>query len=191
MPGGRTRRRRGETTAEIGELEQALIVRGVTPIVAAGLAGSHPEEHIRERIEIFDWLSGKKDRRVSKNPGGYLADSIRKGYVPPRGFESKTARDKKQADELERKRKAEEARRRTEAEEAARKRISFACVILDSLSPSRGERHSRPRAPAKADPIFVRQYRRSKGNAESEARYLKLIVAMHVGGLLAERESAH
>ena len=58
---------------------------------------------------MFDWLSGKKDKRVSKNPGGYLAESIRKSYVPPKGFESKIARERKQAAELERKRKAEEA----------------------------------------------------------------------------------
>jgi hypothetical protein len=181
-----------EAPAATGELEQALIARGVTPVVAAGLAGSHPDEHIRERIEIFDWLSGKKDKRVAKNPGGYLAESIRKGYVPPKGFESELAREKKQADELERKRQAEEARRRAESEERAceeaeRHRVS---AYLDSLTPEEREA-LQAEAIAKANPFFARQYRQSKGDAKGEARYLKLIVEMHVSELLAARESAH
>jgi hypothetical protein len=174
------------------ELEQALIARGVTPVVAAGLAGSHPDGHIRERIEIFDWLSEKKDKRVSKNPGGYLAESIRKGYVPPKGFESRTAREEKQADELERKRQVEEARRRTEAAERAREEAEQLRVgaYLDALTPEEREA-LQAEALAKANPSFARQYRRSKGDAKGEARYLKLIVAMHVSGILADRESAH
>ena len=180
-----------ESPPEFSKLEQALIARGVTPTVAAGLVGSHPAEHIQERIEIFDWLSGKEDKRVSKNPGGYLADSIRKGYVPPKGFESKTDREKKQADELELKRQAEEARRRTEAEERAREEANQLRVsaYLDSLTPEEREAFQ-AEALAKANPFFARQYRRSKGDAKSEARYLKLIVEMHVSGIFADRESA-
>jgi hypothetical protein len=179
-----------ESPPEISELEQALIARGVTPVVAAGLAGSHPDERIQERIEIFDWLSEKKDRRVSKNPGGYLAESIRKGYVPPKGFESKTAREKKQADELERKRQAEEAKRRTEADERTREEADQLRVsaYLDSLTPEEREAFQ-AEALAKANPFFAQQYRRSKGDAKSEARYLKLIVEMHVSGILADRLS--
>jgi hypothetical protein len=180
-----------ESPPGIGELEQALIARGVTPVVAAGLAESHPAEHIQERIEVFDWLSGKKDRRVSKNPGGYLAESIRKGYVSPNGFESKTAREKKQADELERKRQVEEAKQRTEAEEKAREEADQLRVsaYLDSLTSEEREA-LRAEALAKANPFFAQQYRRSKGDVKGEARYLKLIVEMHVSGILADRESA-
>ncbi len=178
-----------ESPPEINEIEQALIARGVTPVVAAGLAGSHPDEQIQERIEIFDWLLEKKDRRVSKNPGGYLAESIRKGYVPPKGFESKTAREQKQADELERKRQAEEAKQRTEAAEKAREQAEQLRVsaYLDALTPEEREA-LQAEALAQANPFFARQYRQSKGNAESEARYFKLIVAMHVSGILADRE---
>ena len=180
-----------ETPPETDELEQALIARGVTPAVAAGLVESHPTEHIQERIEVFDWLSEKKDKRVSKNPGGYLAESIRKGYVPPKGFESKIAREKKQADELERTRQAEEAKRRTEAEERAREEAEQLRVsdYLDSLTPEEREA-LQAEALAKANPFFAQQYRRSKGNAKSEARYLRLIVEMHVSGILAGPESA-
>lgn len=178
-----------ETPPETGALEQALIARGVTPAVAAGLAGSHPDEHIQERIEVFDWLSGKKDKRVSKNPGGYLAESIRKGYVPPKGFESKMARERKQADELERKRQAEEAQRRAEAEERACEEAEQLRVDAYLASLTVEEREAfQAEALAKADPFFARQYRRSKGDARSEARYLKLIVGAHVSEILADRD---
>ena len=97
-----------------------LASRGVTRATAAELVRQHPAERIAAKLEVFDWLTEKRDKRVSKNPGGYLAESIRKSYVPPKGFESKMAREKKQADERERKRQTEETQRRTEAEERAR-----------------------------------------------------------------------
>jgi hypothetical protein len=160
----------------------------VTPAVAAGLARSHPHEHIQERIEVFDWLSGKKDKRLSKNPGGYLAESIRKGYVPPKGFESKAARERRRADERERKRQAEEARRRAEAEERARAEAEQLRVDTYLASLTAEEREAlQAEALAKANPFYARQYRRSRGDARSAARYLKLIVEAHVSEILADR----
>jgi membrane protein involved in colicin uptake len=136
-------------------------------------------------------LTEKRDKRLSKNPGGYLAESIRKDYVPPKGFESKTAREKKQADERERKRRAEEAQRRTEAEERAREEAEQLRVdaYLAALTPEEREA-LQAEALAKTNPFFARQYRRSQGDAKSEARCLKLIVGMHVSEILADRESA-
>lgn len=94
-------------------LEQALISRGVTASAAPGLVAEHPEADIRARIEVFDWLVAKKDRRVSKSPGGWLADSIRKEFDPPKGFESKADREVRQ--------EVEEAKRRKELNDARRK----------------------------------------------------------------------
>jgi hypothetical protein len=169
--------------------EQALITRGVTPAVAAELAASHPVEHIRERIEMFDWLSEKKDKRVSKSPGGYLAESIRKGYVAPKGFESKAEQERKRAAEAERRRKAEEAKKRAEAEQLAREQAEQKRITdyLETLTPSEREALE-AEALAKANPFFASQYRRNEGNPEGEARYLKLIVDTHVSEIL---EKAH
>jgi hypothetical protein len=48
----------------------------------------------------LDWLIVKNDKRVSKNPAGYLAKSIRDDYATPQGFESKaTLEAKRQAEE--------------------------------------------------------------------------------------------
>jgi hypothetical protein len=169
-----------------------LVSRGVTRTTAADLVRQYPADAVAAKIEVFDWLAEKRDKRVSKNPGGYLAESIRKGYVPPKGFESKTAREKRQADERERKRQAEEARRRTEAEETAREEAEQLRVdtYLASLTPEEREA-LQAEALAKANPFYARQYRRSRGDAQSAARYLKLIVEAHVSAILADRELAH
>jgi hypothetical protein len=175
--------------AEQSAQEAALIARGVTPAVAADLAASHPAERIRERIEMFDWLSEKKDKRVSKNPGGYLAESIRKAYVAPKGFESKAEQERKRAAEAERRRKAEEAKKRAEAEQLAREQAEQKRIAdyLETLTQSEREALE-AEAIAKANPFFAQSYRRAKGNPESEARYLKLIVETHVTEIL---EKAH
>src|SRR6185437_13424373 len=96
----------------------------------------HPVERIEAKLEVFDWLSEKKDKRVSKNPGGYLAESIRKGYVPPKGFESKAEQERKRAAEAERRRKVEEGKKRAEAEQLARDQAEQKRIAdyLDSLT---------------------------------------------------------
>lgn len=174
-----------EPLSEASQLEQALATRGVTAKTAADLVSNHPSEHVRERIEMFDWLTEKKDKRVSKSPGGYLAESIRKGYVAPKGFESKAVIEQRRAAELERKRKADESKRRAEAEEKAREAAEQARIqsYLESLTAD--ERDAlQAEALAKANPFFASSLRRAKGNPESEARYLKLIVETHVSGIL-------
>ena len=66
-----------------------LISRGITPITARSLASGFGNEAIALKIEVFDWLMAKKDKRASKNPAGYLADSIRNDYSAPSGFRGK------------------------------------------------------------------------------------------------------
>ena len=163
----------------------------MTRATAAELVRQHPAERIEDKLEVFDWLTEKQDKRVSKNPGGYLAESIRKSYAPPKGFESKTAREKKQTDELERKRRAEEAQQRAEAKETAREEAEQLRVSAYLASLTAEEREAlQAKAIAKANPFFARPYRRSQGDAKSEARYLELIVGAHVSEILADRESA-
>jgi Replication initiator protein A len=172
-------------------LVNELFNRGVTGTTAADLVRQYPADVIEAKLEVFNWLMEKQDKRVARSPAGYLVKSITDDYAAPKGFESKAAREKKQAAELERKRQAEEAKRRTEAEERAREEAEHFRVsaYLDALTPEEREA-LQAEALAKASPFFAQQYRRSKGDAKSEARYLKLIVAMHVIGILADPESA-
>jgi hypothetical protein len=69
-----------------------LVNRGVTRTTAADLVGQYPAEAIEAKLEVFDWLTEKQDRRVARSPAGYLVKSITDDYAAPKGFESKATR---------------------------------------------------------------------------------------------------
>jgi hypothetical protein len=75
----------GKPSHLVDELNQ----RGVTRTTAAELTGKRPARAIAQKIEVFDWLMANKDKRVKKNPAGYLVKSIQDDYVAPTGFVSK------------------------------------------------------------------------------------------------------
>jgi Replication initiator protein A len=171
------------------ELAKELTARGVTRAVAAELVAAHPEDSIRERIEVFDWLAGRMDRRISRNPGGYLAESIRRGYAAPKGFESSTDRLRRVAEAQGRRREAEEAKRRADeqqktSEEAWQTRLT---AYWESLPPPEQER-LRAEALANASSYFVQQYRRNQGDPKRSAWYLKIILDAHITGLIEAAE---
>jgi hypothetical protein len=93
-------------------LEQDLISRGVTASTARDLVAEYPQERIAAQVEHLDWLKEKHPKKVTENPGGYLADSIRKEYAAPKGFESKADRAKRE--ETERAQRHEVRRKRAE-----------------------------------------------------------------------------
>jgi tRNA nucleotidyltransferase/poly(A) polymerase len=87
---------------EASSLAEALVARGVTSKVAAELVANHPPVRLRTKLEVFDWLVKNEDKRVGKNPAGYLVASIRADYQAPGEFT-----DSAKAEEI--KQKAEEA----------------------------------------------------------------------------------
>jgi hypothetical protein len=107
-------------------LVQELINRGITPITAKELHRTFPAEAVSMKLEVFDWLMAKKDKRISKNPAGYLAKSIRDDFATPQGFKSKTqveaerlAAEKVEEDVRARKAEARATDTRLKAEGAA------------------------------------------------------------------------
>ena len=98
-----------------------LVSRGVSAKAAADLAERHQEDAITAKIEIFDWLVAKGDKRVAKSPAGYLVSSINDGYASPKGFVSAVEREKREAAKREEKNRVAAARR-VEQETAARER---------------------------------------------------------------------
>ncbi len=70
----------------VNEVIEALKSRGVTAKTAAGLVEAHPAARIQTKIEVFDWLLKNEDKRVGKNPAGYLVASIRADYQAPTDF---------------------------------------------------------------------------------------------------------
>jgi hypothetical protein len=65
------------------QLVEALNVRGVASKTAQELVSTHSPGRIRTKIEVFDWLLRNEDKRVGKNPAGYLVASIRSDYQVP------------------------------------------------------------------------------------------------------------
>src|SRR5262249_36014176 len=95
-----------------------LADRGVTRTTAEDLVQRHPAERIEAKLEVFDWLMEKQDKRVGKSPAGDLVKSIADDDVAPKGFEAQAARQaradaKRRADQ-----QAAEQRRRQQEQEA-------------------------------------------------------------------------
>jgi hypothetical protein len=70
-------------------LEARLIERGVTAFMAARLVREYSAELIEAKLQVFDQLVHRKASGISKNPAGYLVQSIRKNYMPPVGVQGK------------------------------------------------------------------------------------------------------
>jgi hypothetical protein len=100
-------------------LEKELIDRGVTPSTAAELVAAFPAERIAGKIDVFDWMTGKKVKRFSDNPAGYLVASIRDDYAAPKGFTPKAERERLRQEMEAKQQRKDEILRRKEADEQA------------------------------------------------------------------------
>ncbi len=131
-----------ETDAGPPGLVAALTSRGITAKTAAELVRHHPAETIQAKVEVFDWLKEKKDRRIAKSPAGYLVKAIRDDYAAPEGFtpraererRAELARQQREAEALQTRKKQEEAKReREETEQVAAYRKTLTPEQLATL----------------------------------------------------------
>ncbi len=87
-----------DPTAQHGDqatqLLDALKSRGIASKTAQELVDSHPHSRISTKIEVFDWLSRNEDKRVGKNPAGYLVASIRSDYKIPGDYQAQATKAK-------------------------------------------------------------------------------------------------
>jgi hypothetical protein len=138
-------------------LTSELAKRGVSDKTAAELVAAYSAEAIEAKLEVFDWLVGKQDKRIGKSPEGYLVKSIRDDYKAPKGFvsaaqrrqeeEARNAREQQAADDRRRKRE-EEAR-----EQAEKKAVA---AYWEGLSPAEQDKLQAD-ADALADPETLAQ----------------------------------
>jgi hypothetical protein len=84
----------------------------VTGSTAIELVRNNAAEMIAGKLEIFDWLTVRKDRRIQKSPAGYLVESIRRDFAPPKGFETRAVQEARVRQEQATRRATEEERRR-------------------------------------------------------------------------------
>ncbi len=166
-------------------LERELVSRGVTRAAALELCAAHTEGYITEKLDVFDWLITRKDKRVSKSPAGYLSESIRKGYASPKGFESRADREKREAEIARRTNAAKESARQAEAKKEAEEAERKACIerYLNSLAPEDRKR-CEEEAMATAGSFLFNQLRKNKNDEERSALYKNLIIDQHVTKLL-------
>lgn len=106
---------------ETPPLVAELIRRGVTAKTAAELAEGHPPETVQAKIEVFDWLVERQDKRVAQSPEGYLVKSITDDYQTPKGFVSAAERQAAR-ERLESQARQEAEKREREQEEKSRAR---------------------------------------------------------------------
>jgi hypothetical protein len=84
------------------------MARGVSSRIAGELVEAHPADRIQTKLEVFDWLLKNGDKRIGKNPAGYLVASIRDDYQAPVDFKKAGAT----AEAVKADRAAEEAGRK-------------------------------------------------------------------------------
>ena len=135
-----------------------LIKRGVTRATAAELVRQHPAETIRTKLDVFDWMIGKRDKRLARSPAGYLVKSITDDYAPPKGYVSRAERQAcEEARQAKDRQEAEDRRR--QREQAARERALREEVdaYLERLTPAEREALE-AEALAQADPEARQAY---------------------------------
>ncbi len=103
------------TVDEANELVELLMARGVASKTANELVEERNGSRIRTKIEVFDWMVKNGDKRVGKNPAGYLVASIRADYQAPEDYKpaaeaERLAEDERLAAEAERRRREKEQR---------------------------------------------------------------------------------
>ena len=126
-----------ENGSEPPFLVTELTARGVTKATAEELVQQYQAEAIVEKIEVFDWLVEKHDKRVAKSPAGYLVKSIQDDYAVPKGFLSKAERQEREESQREADRKAAENRGRARLEIQCRaEERQAADAYLERLTPA-------------------------------------------------------
>ena len=121
------------TEAPPSPLAAELIQRGIHAAAASELVKLHPAPLIEAKLEIFDWLKAKQDKKLAKNPAGYLLKSIADDYAVPPGYVSKAEQQRKADAKRQAEQLADEARRRKQQDEA-RDRALAAKVATHRLS---------------------------------------------------------
>jgi Replication initiator protein A len=125
-----------DAAAEPRSLVTELTERGVTKATAAELMQRHPAETIQLKIDVFDWMLEKQDKRVAKSPAGYLVKSINDDYAAPKGFLSKAEQRQQQEARQAKERQVAEDRRSKQEQDAREKAERQAIdAYWESLTP--------------------------------------------------------
>ncbi len=169
-------------------LTSELTARGITPAAAAEIVTTHSRQHIAAKLDVFDWLVRKKDKKVSQNPAGYLVQSIRDDYQPPKGFLPQAEREQGEWERAERQKQQAEAERQREARREARRRAERAPVDA-YLAALTGAQRRQLEAEALRQATGFLAERVSQGNGRFAEAARRHIIEDYVKKLLPEQGS--
>nr|WP_261341188.1 replication initiation protein [Fimbriiglobus ruber] len=167
-------------TDSVTSLVAALEQHGVTGKTAAVLAAEFPTEQIELQLDVLEWWQSTNRKPVIKDPAAWLTKAVRDSYSPPKEYEPKVERLRKEQVAEEQRQKVEAAKRRRDeaermaaAERATADGAKRAHVerFLASLSPAAREAFER-QAIAEAPPLYRENIRRGNGPLAETSRQL-------------------
>ena len=183
-------RKRQLPKGPLSDLENGLVDRGVTATSAVRLVREYPADVINAKLAVFDALRKSGDRRISRNPAGYLVKSIREDYAPPAGFPAKAGPPVSETSIIGQAIVSSRAHRKpaeTRASESDRQVEQY----LASLSAEgRDELESAAIANARGLPADGLRRSLASGKAAVADQYRRVIVRQHVQGLLDQQAAA-
>lgn len=125
-----------EPAEEPPPLLKELVERGVSRARAADLIRRHTPERIGQKLEIFDWMAERKDKRIGKSPAGWLVKAVEDDYAAPKDFESREVRGAREEVQRQREcRAAEETLRRREEHKRQAEEAEAVDAYLARLTP--------------------------------------------------------
>jgi hypothetical protein len=155
---------------ELDGLETALTTRGVSPATARALIGQYPPRQIQAQLEVFDWMLERQDRKLSRNPPGFLVSAIKGNYGPPRDFISAAELARQRRDSAARKEQLA-ARKQARWEKSRNEQLELDRQVenyLQGLSPE--ERIRTEREAFTHAPILQRKLITGGGSVAAAAR---------------------
>ena len=169
---------------EKGGLEIALTSRGVSPATARAIIGQYPPEQIQAQLEVFDWMLDRQDRKLSRNPPGFLVCAIKGNYAPPRDFVSAAQQRRRRRAAVALKEQSE-ARKQARREKAEKQQLAQDNRVEHFLQALPQEDRLRVECEALAHaPILQRRLIKGGGSAGAAAK--KAALNDHVLKLLRE-----
>lgn len=156
-------------------LVRELVARGITRDVARQLLAAHGEKRLADKLEVFDHLRIELSPLITKNPAGFLRQSIERDFAPPAGYVSR-------AEKQRRKEEADVARKReqndAEAAELARAHHNAKLEAIWDGLPETERQRLEAEALAQMNQFATRHYRREKaeGRIASGHRTLRTYI---------------
>ena len=176
--------------APLSDLENRLIERGVTATSAIRLVREHPADVINAKLAVFDALRRTGDRRVSRNPPGYLVKSISEDYVPPVGLLEKACQSSSESAAVVNDIAHDRAQRRAEETRVSESDRRIDQYLAALSAEERSKLESVAVAMARGFPANGLRRSTALRKEAFAAHYRQVIVRQHVERLLDQQGAA-